>query len=189
MSLDWDMKHVANRRELIDHPCPSTHELDGIHPLTHFMIWTMLAIGVREITEKTVDTVYERMNLYQRVTGAALRYHNGDAVYVTEADVRRYIGLTTNVTPKTNIEFYKFLLDMGRNYRLTEKANPGNVTALAFVANRAQQVKDKAVPKGVQELFMESYMAWLGEEESVQTKHAQLIADMRQRAQLEGWLE
>lgn len=99
MSLNWDISKVENYKELTE---------NGLNSVTNALIWGTMAIGMREITSKNWERFYKRLHILERVKGAFL-VSGGNPVYLTKDDVKRHIGLTTNVSNETDTQFYKGL--------------------------------------------------------------------------------
>lgn len=69
------------------------------HPVTQTLVFALMGIGVREITEQNVDEVWRRIALAQALGQVITRDP------ITPADVVRHIGLSTNVSTFTATEF------------------------------------------------------------------------------------
>jgi hypothetical protein len=89
-------------------------ELFDLNPTTHVISIMMMVIGMSEISQKNWREVWWRLQRYEAVSGA-LRTKEGKkgqnvGVYLTEADVSKHIGMTTNVGPqKPRGQFVKLL--------------------------------------------------------------------------------
>lgn len=83
MALEWDLTKVTDWQD-ID---PARRES---------MIWMTMIVGIGEINDATVQKFFERVYAYERINGAMVRTPNGDR-YTTPADIRRFMGLKTNV--------------------------------------------------------------------------------------------
>lgn len=82
MSLNWNIEGCADPDALLT---------EDQRPITDAMIWATLFTGIGKITEKNVAEFYARL-----VVG---RYWQGDNALPYE-EVRKYIGLSTNVFPE-----------------------------------------------------------------------------------------
>jgi hypothetical protein len=84
----------------------------GKHGLEIMVMFTMI-LGVPEITEKTAPLFWERIYLYQKAIGPAGRLRADDGTltdwFITPEIVREFIGLRTNVSPRTNAQFWKLI--------------------------------------------------------------------------------
>lgn len=122
MSLDWDLTRIKDHETVCWHVETDPEEIkrikrafmvtyselpDGslkvMESVTNVLILAMVQLGCKgEITEKNVEQVIDQMALLQRDTGALLLRSEGGPFYVTPADVRKHIGLRTNVTGAWN---------------------------------------------------------------------------------------
>lgn len=107
MSLDFDISKVEWEEKWI--------ERDGkevMNPLTHTIIFTTMYVDMGEITEGNWQEFYTRVHAWELVVGAGAskRATKGDdewePYFITPEDVRRHIGLHTNVT-KTSLASFK----------------------------------------------------------------------------------
>lgn len=108
MALTFDLSGVKDQ-SLHGHP----HYDDQWHPVAFALANLSVPCGFREITAKNAGEVTERVMAYQLVCGTLLGRPRGlekSSVYITPADVRAYIGLTTNAGAKSRKEFSN---DMG----------------------------------------------------------------------------
>jgi hypothetical protein len=87
-------------------------------PVTQSLIIGMMNLGLNgKITEKNVDEAVRQVAARQRVSGAYLRQKNDEGKrvpkYITEADVRAHIGLSTNCFGKDNTKtaFWRRMMD------------------------------------------------------------------------------
>ena len=70
-------------------------EYDEYNPVTKYLAWGSMAIGIGEITQLNYKEVYLRHDFMNRLSG----YPRGtNQLPVTLEDVRKNIGLKTNVT-------------------------------------------------------------------------------------------
>jgi len=108
MSLNWNLKAVKDS----DSFCFITAFADGdgykrgdriFNPLTKSLIFVTMSLDIGEITEKNYVEFFQRLRLYEDLFGQIIRF-GGDQWDGPERtsldDVRRHIGLTTNVTTK-----------------------------------------------------------------------------------------
>lgn len=103
MSLNWNIEKCANTDFL---------KSEAEWPITEALIWTTLFIDIGEITASNVKRFYERAFTFELLHGPILKDRP-----LTIRDVRRRIGLTTNVTTKTDADWRKRVQRM-----LAEKA-------------------------------------------------------------------
>lgn len=135
MSLNWDLRSIKDLDAIRDNPLKP----DEQHPVLYWLIWAMLPIGMPGITEQNKAKVYERLCIYQLMTGPALQYKDGTVVYVTMEDVERCIGLKVNVGTDTDAAFYKKVKRWANDqwYKVDKGRNPASMSALEYVAHRA----------------------------------------------------
>lgn len=122
MSLNWDLSAIKDRDDFVWVEAKEDDPSRGIKagekrmsPVTNALIWATLSVGWGEITEKNHVDWFHRLRLVELITGPTLnRAANGRVISghsITLEDVRRHIGLRTNVFPKkTDAEFYKQLV-------------------------------------------------------------------------------
>lgn len=73
---------------------------------THAMIFALMRVGQRSITEKNWREVYARMRLIELSEGGKTGYF-GTSGKVTPQIVREHIGLSTNVSDESRASFMK----------------------------------------------------------------------------------
>lgn len=74
------------------------------------MIWLTMAIGINVITEKNAEEVFKRVNMVETVSGAYRTIAGGGKVFFTLAEVKSLIGLSTNASAKTALQFDKGIM-------------------------------------------------------------------------------
>lgn len=90
----------------------SANEKDGEnHPL-QFVTFSMVTLGIAEISDKTLDEVQYRFAAYQRALGSPFKAADGSPVYVTPDELTKLKGLKMPVVPKTRTAFSKWLADL-----------------------------------------------------------------------------
>ncbi len=97
MALNWDLSKIKNRAEI---------QKGNEAAITDQMIWFTMFAGIGEITEANAGEFYARVHLIEKLSGAFL-YRDKEPMYITPADVRRRIGLKTNVSTITRPAFIK----------------------------------------------------------------------------------
>jgi hypothetical protein len=109
MSLNFNYANVADK----DVVCTDPNNAEKYHPVFDALIWLSMICGYNKITEDNCAKVYTRIAQYQAVVGAYLGYAGEDGkrvpLYITLEDVRRYIGMQTNVTAETDSQWNKRL--------------------------------------------------------------------------------
>lgn len=84
------------------------------HPVADALVWLSVSCGFNRIDENNVDKVTKRIVAFQVVCGNYLRRNVGEdkpwqPIYITPADVRRFIGMWTNASTMTDAQFTKKL--------------------------------------------------------------------------------
>lgn len=100
MSLNWD----ATRVEGID----NLSENDRV--TLDALIWASIPVGLTEITEDNAFEFFQRLSFHEKIGGACRNNVEDDKIvplFFEAGDVKRFIGLHTNVTRKTRAQFYK----------------------------------------------------------------------------------
>lgn len=123
MSLDWDLSKIEDR----DTVCRVT-DADGnkvMSPATHALIWSTMAVGLGQITEKNAEVFYARVSYWE-----ALRNIPQDE-RITPTDVQAHIGLRTNVSDETDRQW---LLRIWLRWREDKRSHYRRVTTAAPVA-------------------------------------------------------
>jgi hypothetical protein len=110
MSLNWSIEKCADPDALL-----TDHQRDT----TDAMIWATMFTGIGKITEKNVAEFHARLVVGRYWQGEPLPY----------AEVRRYIGLSTNVFPEeTRAKWLKRIIG-GRMDDLVRKVEREAATA------------------------------------------------------------
>ena len=110
MSLDFNLNDVKlylgpNFEPLTRHP----EDPERWHPVVEAVVFGCMHIGLGEITEKSIDEWWRRYAMFQEVAGPPLRSRQGE-IYLTRADVEKFVGLTTNVSAMGKREFKEKLM-------------------------------------------------------------------------------
>lgn len=109
MSLNWDVSKIENNKEVC-----FTGEGDNrcLAPVTNTLIWYTLAVDIGDISEKTVDEFYIRMNLLDRINTGPMHWEAGGYRSITLEELRQHIGLHTNVgRGETRSKWFKHKID------------------------------------------------------------------------------
>lgn len=127
MALHFGFSKVSDYQRVTTNPLKP----DEWHPVADALVWLSMICGFNRIDEKNVDKIAARIVQYQLATGEAyLRRSNGDdqpwqPVYITPADVRRFIGMWTNATPMSEAQWSrhvtKILVDTAKHCRAATK--------------------------------------------------------------------
>jgi len=100
MALNWDITK-----------CDESVKSDENWPLTEYLIWGTIGVGINTITEDNAKLFFERLNLFDRVLTPAgpimTTDDDGELTYrhVTLDEVKARIGLKTNASPLTKAKF------------------------------------------------------------------------------------
>lgn len=88
----------------------SSTGISEVNTASATLINCMLAAGVKEKSDENLDEVWMRLALLQSLTGAIVFDAQGtQPYYLTYADVKRHIGLITEIEPQPLIAFWTFL--------------------------------------------------------------------------------
>ena len=142
MSLNFSFKKVNDFEAVTTDPA----DPNRWHPVADALVWLSLICGYREITLKNVDKVIARIMAYQSVTGAYLSANGGAVkVYITPEDVRRFIGLSTNASVMTDVQWAKHIAriatDQGKTLRhkLENAQTPSALSQVQRIWDEAQK--------------------------------------------------
>lgn len=98
MSLDFDFSRCADRGACVD-------DEGRLNDVMVAMIWATMFVGIREITAANAVKFAARLRAYENA--ASTRITSGRRI--DEHVVRRYAGLKTNVSEKTDAKFASWL--------------------------------------------------------------------------------
>lgn len=101
MSLNWDISNCNNWDDL---------KSDKEWGITNTLIWATMSVDMKGITEENWAEFYSRVKAIEAAYGAICSSPDGD-YFITIEDVKRRIGLTTNVATKTASQFFKKIND------------------------------------------------------------------------------
>jgi hypothetical protein len=89
--------------------CVNWEELntDANYPMTERIYFVTLVTDLGEITESNFGEFYARVKVYEAITGDD---------YITLADIKRRIGLETNVSNRTSAQFLKRMSELPKSY-------------------------------------------------------------------------
>jgi len=99
MSLNWDITNCNNWNDL---------KSDKEWGITNALIWGTMYVDMGEITQENCVEFYARMKAIEVTFGAICSSPDGD-YFITIEDVKKRIGLTSNVATKTAGQFFKKL--------------------------------------------------------------------------------
>lgn len=111
MALIWDLTKIPNHQEQCWTPALNAdgtqqHDSAGkplwdLKPVTNALIWSSIAVGLREITTANYIEWYARMRVGDALAGSTVLLGPDGPRPITLDEVRAHIGLATNVTPET----------------------------------------------------------------------------------------
>ena len=105
MALTTDISNCVNWEEL---------NTDANYPMTHNIYFVTLVTDLGEITEENYGEFYARVKVYSEITGD---------YSITLADIKRRIGLRTNVSNRTSAQFLKRMTELGQSNHYNTTAN------------------------------------------------------------------
>lgn len=117
MALNFDVSNIK------DYPTITTSPFDENkwHPITEYLVYGLMGIGVSEIKAGNVDEVFRRVAIHQKLYGAALEYHIPPTkIYLTIQDIKNHIGLRVNVSNMTAAEFNKRVFKIFEGYAIDQ---------------------------------------------------------------------
>lgn len=125
MSLNYSVKEIP------DHITTSPFDKDKWHPVTNYLIWSSLITGIGSITKANVDEVFRRIAIIQKLDEPAVTFMDSLTkdwvnVYITREDIVNHIGLWTNASTLTEVQFNKKIME-----RLSREATTSYVDASA----------------------------------------------------------
>jgi hypothetical protein len=114
MALHTNISNCVNWEELIT---------DANYPTTERIYFVTMVTDLGEITATNYGEFYARVKVYAHITG-------DDSI--TLEDVKRRIGLTTNVSNTTSAQFLKRMTELGQ--RNGYKATVNQIKAVYYTA-------------------------------------------------------
>jgi len=117
MSLNFELSNIENYRE-------TGYDAEGVlRPETKSLIFATMVVGIGRITKENAAEFYARLHAFERLNSTYLT-EKGVDIYLTPEDVKRHIGLTTNVANETRAKWLKRVLggqvdDYVREYNRT----------------------------------------------------------------------
>jgi hypothetical protein len=107
MSLNWSVERVSGMDEvcfeIADYDAPMRGIAKGdrvLKPVTEALIWATLTVGMGSISQANHEQFFGRLEIVQKTKGPRLFLGGPDhkPYFITLADVRAHIGLSTNVS-------------------------------------------------------------------------------------------
>lgn len=96
MALNYNFSKVKDHEVL--------HENQAEWGKTDTLIWLTMAVGLGDITEKNYIEFYSRVRFIEKLSGAMAHTKDGDYFFTVD-DIKRRIGLSTNVSNTTRKQF------------------------------------------------------------------------------------
>jgi len=139
MSLNFSFANVHDREAVMTSPA----DPERWHPVADALVWLSMICGYNTITEKNWESVADRIMAYQQGVGAYLQFGANGAkkVFITRADVQRFIGMYTNANTMTGPQWEKHLAKCV--IKASQWINQEK-TALQITAELATKAKEKA---------------------------------------------
>lgn len=75
-----------------------------VNPLTEHIIFMTMNVGIGEINKRTAQDFYNRVLFYERVFDSPRRV-DGERRFISAAEVKKHIGLSTNASRMSKKEF------------------------------------------------------------------------------------
>lgn len=94
MALNWNIEKCKNYKQL-------TTEKEW--NVTNSLIWATMAVQIGDLTAKNADEFYRRLHIIEQ-EGTFLN-RAGKPYFITLADVKKRIGLSTNVNNSSRKDF------------------------------------------------------------------------------------
>ena len=104
MALNFNVSNVKDFQTITTSP----FDENKWHPVTEYLVYGLMSIGMSEINAKNADEVFRRIAINQKLYGPALQYHQPPTlIYLTLQDIKNHIGMNANVRNVTSAEFNK----------------------------------------------------------------------------------
>ena len=94
MALTWDLTNIEGYET-------ACYDANGLAPVTYRLIWTTLQIGIGEITEENAAEFYARLRIAEGTLDTLA------VIAIEPADIRRHVGLRTNVKTETRSKWVR----------------------------------------------------------------------------------
>src|SRR5262245_48425800 len=103
MALEWKVSEIRNYMTVC---WIGEGEDRTMNPVTHALIFNALAIDIGHITADNASEVYARTRIMEAINGTLLT-KRGENVPITFDDIQAHIGLWTNVSFKSRLDWAK----------------------------------------------------------------------------------
>ncbi len=125
MALTYELKHISEHETLCWKLCEKDNPMTGqeagkkyMRPVTEALVFATMAIGINTITEKNAEEFFKRVSFFEQVHSPWLHTidESGKRVprLLTLDDVRQHIGLRTNASKRTDVQFAALMF---RNFK------------------------------------------------------------------------
>ena len=105
MAIHWNVEKCKNYKKLVK---------DDEWVLTNSLIWGGFSIGYGQITNKNWKQYYKRVQVLEKLFGSFINKivkGKRQPVYMTEKDIKKRIGFSTNHSNISNAKFWKKIKD------------------------------------------------------------------------------
>jgi hypothetical protein len=111
MTLDLNWSRVFDYENVCEMIDPETGRRSST-PKVYVLGVLMMHVGINHLTHDNAAEFYTRIKLIEACFGGGLMQDNkGKLVGITAEDVYNHVGLTSNVSTYTTMQFYKHLRD------------------------------------------------------------------------------
>jgi len=113
MSLNWDLTAVKDRQSVCFKEADEHEKYGDMKSGSYQLIELTMIVGINKITEANHEEFFIRLRMYERVCGLCLWTTDDDGKRhsVLTADlVKAHVGLRTNASAKTKVQFDKWLV-------------------------------------------------------------------------------
>lgn len=97
MSLNYDFREVKDFDAL--------HEDEAQRAINDALVWATMWVDIGHITEDNWQEFATRIHMWETTFSPHLIDGDGEAYYIKPSDVKRRIGLRTNVSQKTTNQY------------------------------------------------------------------------------------
>lgn len=109
MALHWDISKVSRWKQKME----SNNNYVFFTALVH----SFLVIGINKVTKDNIDELYERLQRYENIFGPLLMTANKKPVTIRKSDLRKWIGLSTNIAPLPDAKFDRHIRKIAKTHR------------------------------------------------------------------------
>lgn len=111
MALTYSFEKIENYKETVWIPVPTEDNSEAVtmNPVTEALIFGTMSIGIGAFTDKNIDEVVARFRVIEKVHGPMLTGKGGKPHFITDEEFIAHIGLTTNVSNETRVQWSRRL--------------------------------------------------------------------------------